>query len=70
MTTTVNKDSIVIWQETKNEDMPVSEPALVITPFSDTIYIEQEGHQINLNYGSLDEFCRVLRSMKKHNLNP
>lgn len=63
MNETAKKDSIIIWQE-GNEDMPVGEPALLITPYSDVITITQEGRYVNVSYSSLKELSNVLKKLK------
>jgi hypothetical protein len=65
MNTATIDNGRVLWQE-GTDDMPIAEPALLITGNADIVTVEQEGRYINLNYESVDEFIKVLREIKKH----
>lgn len=55
-----DKNCILIWQ-----DVPegVGEPAILITPYSDCIILQQEGRYININYETVKELCKHLKNM-------
>lgn len=55
-----NASSIVIWQEVEEG---VGEPAILLTPWSDVITITQEGKSINLNYETVKELCKQLKTL-------
>lgn len=53
-----------MWQTDPEEG--VAEPAILIENYSDTIALTQNGSVINLNYESVDEFCKHLRKLLKN----
>lgn len=60
MTETTCKDDVVLWQETEG----IPQPALLIEFFDECITITQENKYISLNYESVNELCKVLKSRK------
>jgi len=62
MTDTAKVDSIVIWQ---SQEPGVSEPAILIEPYSDVMRVTSEGGYIQINYESLEEFVKALRQAAK-----
>lgn len=62
-TTKTRQDSIVVWQQTNN-DQAVPESALLISFWTDIINIKQDGREITLNYESIDVICTALKSQK------
>lgn len=59
-----SKNAHIIWQQTGDEENPVAERPLLIETYNDVISIGQEGKSINLNYGSIDELCKLLKKLK------
>lgn len=58
---TATDKTIIVWQEV---DDGIPEPALMVTPYSDTINITQGANSINLNYDTVNEFCKLLRKLR------
>lgn len=58
-------NSHIIWQQAEEDG--IAEPAILVEPYNDVMQISQDGSVINLNYKSVDEFCKVLRKLKKQN---
>lgn len=57
-----SKNPHVIWQCDPEDG--VSEKALVVETYSDVVTIKQDGRYINVNYGTIDDLCRLLRKLK------
>jgi len=57
------KNSTVLWQN--SEENGVGEPALLIESYNGCIIITQDGNHINLNYESVQEFCKILKQCKE-----
>lgn len=67
MKSNCDADSIVIWQERTDDDMLLpGEPALLIESYYDVISIQQGDQSININYETVKELCKVLKSMKPY----
>ena len=62
MNTKTKGDDYIIWQEC--DDDSISEKAILIEAYSDVISIQQEDSSVNLNYESVDEFCKLLKKIK------
>lgn len=60
--TSTKNNGAIMWQE-NTEGVP--EAAILIQPYMDVISIEQEGRHINLNYESVGELCKIIKSMKQ-----
>lgn len=64
MTQKINmENTLVIWQD--NEE-GVIQHAIVLEPYNDCISISQNGHDIDLYYENVDEFCKALKQLKKN----
>lgn len=59
-----NIKSVIIWQEGETGEN-VGEPALLISPYSDCVSIQQGEDYININWQSLNEVIKHLKEMKK-----
>ena len=57
------KDSVVMWQAEPEEGLP--EPALLVEFYSDSICIRQDGNAISINYESIADLCKLLKSRPK-----
>lgn len=62
MTEKLYKDARIIWQ--KGSDDGVAEKPIVLEIYTDVICLKQENQSINVNYESIDEFCKLLKSLK------
>ena len=58
----------VVWQE-RNED-GVSEEALTIMRYRDTIAMQQRDHIININNEAMPEVLRLLKAALKSEVQP
>lgn len=56
------KESYIFWQ--KESDDAIPEPAILIERYSDTIALTQEDQVINLNYESLPELLKFLKTLQ------
>ncbi|WP_407522701.1 hypothetical protein PDL71_15530 [Lacibacter sp. MH-610] len=54
------KESVVFWQT--NEENGVGEPALLIEFYNDVMQISQDGERININYESIKDLVKILRT--------
>lgn len=57
------KETKILWQNGSGEG--VGEPALVITPYFGCFQIEQGENIISINYETVADLCKVLKSMKE-----
>jgi hypothetical protein len=56
------KESWTLWQEVEDG---LGEPAIVVELYSDgMVCLTQEGRDININYESIDELCKLLKKLK------
>jgi hypothetical protein len=62
-TTTTRDNDILFWQE--NKDVGVPEPAILIQPFDDAVFLETAQSNISLNWDSLPEFIKILKTLKR-----
>lgn len=66
MTQTIHSnDPVIVWQEEPNDG--IAEQPLLVESYSDVISITQREASININFGSVDELCKLLKAMKKEN---
>ncbi len=61
-TSSATEDSIILWQNV-SEGTP--ELALLITPYIGCFQIKQGYDIININYESVKELCRVMKSIEE-----
>lgn len=62
MTEKNHEESYTLWQEAGEDS--VSEKPLIVSSYSDVICISQEGREINVNYESVNELCKLLKKLK------
>lgn len=62
MTEFLAKKSVVFWPEDPEES--VAEKPIIIELYHDVFQIKQKDSYINLNYESIKEFCKLLRSLE------
>jgi hypothetical protein len=51
----------IVWQQKTDYDCGLPEPAILVEFMTDIVALTQEGQVINLNYETIEEFCRLLR---------
>lgn len=66
MTDTSKDGGLVFWQD--NKEMGAGEPAILMEGYSDTIALTQDSSVINLNYDSLNEFIKNLRTLQRNRI--
>lgn len=57
------KPCTIVWQECDEES--VAEPALIIEKYIDVLTITQGENSININYPSIPELIKALKSVNK-----
>jgi len=58
-------DSWTFWQK-QPHGAAHPEPSILIEAFHDVISIRAEGKHVTLNYESVDEFCKLLKFIKRN----
>lgn len=62
-TTKANKESHVIWQESKYQDN-MGEPAILIEGYDDLIVLTQDGNSININHNTIKALHTIMNKLK------
>ena len=57
------KGSVVIWQENPKEG--IGKPAILIESYRGSFGITQEGNYISLNYETIKDLIKVLKTLKE-----
>lgn len=65
ITNTINKSSLVMWQEPKSDDTPIGEPALLITKYGDVLCIRQGDSEIIITLECVPEFIKAVQRVMK-----
>lgn len=63
MTERTKGNDYIIWQNDPEDG--ISEKALLVEAYSYVVSISQEDRNINVNYESIDELCKLLKQIKK-----
>jgi hypothetical protein len=63
MIQTTTKPCIILWQECAEDAVP--EPVLILEKYLDVLIITQEENCININYESISELIKALKSINK-----
>lgn len=61
----VKKESHIMWQNELPEGEGMSEQAILVETYNDMVQIIQDEQIINLNYESIDSFCKLLKKVKR-----
>ena len=64
MTNVIDKRTTLIWQETDLEES-LPEQALLIVSYNDVVLIEQREMSLSINYDSIPELIKVLRTIHR-----
>lgn len=64
MTNAIDERTTLIWQETDLEEL-VPEQALLIVSYIDVVSIEQREMSLYINYDSIPELIKVLRTIHR-----
>lgn len=59
----VKDGTCIVWQQGE-EGIDVGEPALAIEFFGDCICITQEESIVRINFGTVDDLCKILKGTK------
>lgn len=56
--------AVLFWQEW--EDDAMGEPAIIVTPYSDIVELNQEGRHINISKHEVKSFIKLLHQVLKN----
>lgn len=60
-----SKYAVVMWQGEPQDGQGLAEPALLIEFYSDCISIKQDEDSVVINYESIPDLCKLLKSRPK-----